>query len=467
LRVSRLIRSESFRLAAAFAGLFLALSGALIAAVLWIVDRTQISALQSANDADIVTIENGFHDEGRDEAVEVVRQMVGSQHHGGDYALGAYIVLEDDTAGKLAGNLPDVPRHVGIQRLTFPGLADAVGTQPSERREGPHQPEILGRGLYIAPAVYVFVGRSTLQVIATRSSILEAFLWIAGGTITLGCVGGILFGSRFLRRVDSITRTCEAIVAGRFNERIPVRESGNEWDRLARAINEMLNRISILLDNLRQVSSDVAHDLRTPLTRLRARLEETRLKSTSTQEYQTAIARAIEDTDQLLALFSALLRISQIESGSRLASLAPVSLSELLRQVYQLYLPVAEDHEHELAVEIADHVTVLGDAQLLTQMFSNLIENAIRHTPVRTRIRIELTTAAGVATASVSDNGPGIPEGEHSKVLRRFYQLSRGRSAGGHGLGLAMVSAIVTLHKATLSLTDERPGLRVSAQFAA
>ena len=339
--------------------------------------------------------------------------------------------------------------------------------RPSTARSSvsPRHGEILGRGTYIAPGVYVFVGRSTHQVLATRHSILKAFVWIAVGAISLACLGGAWYGTQFLRRVDSITRTCEAIIAGRFNERIPARESGNEWDRLARAINEMLNRISILLENLRQVSSDVAHDLRTPLTRLRTRLEEARLSSSTMQDYDAAVTRAIEDTDQLLALFSALLRISQIESGSRLASLAPLSLSDLLGQVHQLYQPVAEDHEHELSAEILENVKVLGDAELLTQMFSNLVENAIRHTPPRTRIRIGLTASAGAAVAFVSDNGPGIPEAEHAKVLRRFYQLSHSRSAGGHGLGLALVAAIANLHKATLSLTNENPGLRVSVQF--
>ncbi len=465
MQASRLIRSESFRLAAAFAGLFLALTGGLLVAVLWIVDRTQTSALRSANEADIATIENGFRDEGRDEAVEVVRQIMGSQRQLGDHPPAAFILLQDDAGRRLAGNLASVTPRIGLLRLAIPDSVVTPGRQRPGAREISPPGEILGRGLYIAPGTYAFVGRSTQQIIATRRSILDAFLWIAGAAVALACLGGVLLGSRFLRRVDSITSTCEAIVAGRFDERIAAREGGNEWDRLALAINKMLNRISILLDSLRQVSSDVAHDLRTPLTRLRARLEETRLKSSSMQEYEMAVGRAIEDIDQLLALFSALLRISQIESGSRLASLAPVSLSELLRQVHQLYLPVAEDHAHELAAEIADQVIVLGDAELLTQMFSNLIENAIRHTPARTCIRIDLTTTAGAALASVSDNGPGIPKAEYGKVLRRFYQLSHSRTAGGHGLGLALVAAIASLHRATLSLSDERPGLRISTQF--
>jgi signal transduction histidine kinase len=463
LHPTRLIKSESFRLALAFAGLFLALAGALIGTVLWIVDRTQVTALQSTNDADIVTVVNGFRDEGRDEAVEVVRQMVGSPRRQDAAEPAAYILLQDDSTGMLAGNLPAFEPRVGDLRLPLPDT-QRPGRHPEARSKAAHRAEILGRGAYIAPGLYVFVGRSTHQLLATRSLIVGAFLWIAAGALALACLGGILLGTKFLRRVDSITTTCEAIVAGRFNERIPIRAGGNEWDRLGRAINDMLNRISALLENLRQVSSDVAHDLRTPLTRLRTRLEQARLKSLTTQDYDAAVARAIEDTDQLLALFAALLRLSQIESGSRLGSLSRLSLSDLLRHVYQLYLPVAEDHGHELLAEIEDAVSVLGDVELLTQMFSNLVENAIRHTPAGTRIRIGLSKSIA-AVAFISDNGPGISDQEHVKVLRRFYQLSHSRSTGGHGLGLALVAAIASLHKATLLLANAEPGLRVSVQF--
>jgi signal transduction histidine kinase len=464
LRPNRLIKSESFRLAAAFTGLFLTLAGILTVAVLWIVDRTQLAALRRANHADIATVQNGYRDEGVDEAVEVVKQMVGPTLPADANRPVAYILLEKDGTGKLAGNLSMFSPRSGEWSLPMPEWNRGSGTDADEHPGARDRGAILGYGAYIAPGVYVFVGRSTHQILETRNAILDAFLWISGGSVILACLGGIWLGARFLSRVDAITRTCEAIVAGRFNERIPARESGNEWDGLARAINEMLNRISTLLENLRQVSSDVAHDLRTPLTRLRARLEEARLKSDTIQEFNTAVAHAIDDTDQLLALFSALLRISQIDSGSRLNALSRLSLSDLMNRVYQMYLPVAEDHQHPLLAEIERDVMVLGDQELLTQMFSNLVENAIRHTPAGTRIRIALA-GNGTPLALISDDGPGIPECERGKVLQRFYQLSHSRNTGGHGLGLALVAAIAGLHKAALSLEEAGPGLCVRVTF--
>jgi signal transduction histidine kinase len=219
------------------------------------------------------------------------------------------------------------------------------------------------------------------------------------------------------------------------------------------------------MENLHQVSSDVAHDLRTPLARLRNRLEDARGGAVTTSDYAAAVARAIEDTDQVLAMFAALLRISQIEAGTRASAFAPLSLSGLLGGLVEMYRPVAEDARHRVTCDLQPEVWIRGDAELLTQLFSNLIENAINHTPPETTIRITLQATDVSVVASVSDDGPGIPDAESTKVLRRFYRLSGSRSAAGHGLGLALVSAIANLHHATLRLSNAQPGLCVSASF--
>ena len=271
-----------------------------------------------------------------------------------------------------------------------------------------------------------------------------------------------------MAQVDAITQTCERVIAGNLNERIPLRgHGGDEWDRLARAINEMLDRISALLENLQQVSSDVAHDLRTPLTRLRNRLETAGEKSTGIADYSAAIAHALEDTDQLLSMFSALLRISQIEAGTRVQTFAPVSLSALLERMYQLFAPVAEDCGHTLTRQLEADVTVRGDEELLTQLFSNLIENALRHTPRGTHLHLELAATTSGLVAAIVDDGPGVPPEDYAKVTRRFYRGSASRTGEGHGLGLSLVAAIAQLHGAPLVLSDSGPGLRVAVTFTA
>ncbi len=453
MRQTRVFKTESFRSAALFATLFLILSWALLGAVYWIVDDTETAALVGAVDADINTIRNGYRDKGLSEAVEVVHQRLGSGEYSGADLPGGYILLEDPADGTLVGNLPPLNRQLGLFSFRPPGS------------RGPRVKAVLGRGVYIADGVYLFVGRDTGQIAATRARILRAFAWIEGVAIVLAGLGGIFFSVQFMRRIDAITRTCRSIVAGRFNDRIPLRGSGDELDSLSVAINNMLDRIATLLDNIRQVSSDVAHDLRTPLTHLRNRLEESRRKSVTAEDYASVVSQAIGDTDHLLAIFAALLRISQIESGSRLAAFSEVSLSELLERIHEMYRPVAEDQHQSLMKDIEQNVRIRGDGELLTQMFSNLIENSIRHTPSGTRILIRLAAAANTATASVEDEGPGIPSGEHDKVLRRFYRLTSSRSTPGNGLGLALVAAIAGLHNAKIELCDNHPGLRFLVSF--
>ena len=462
LRPNRIIKSDVFRFAALFAFLFLAFTGMLIGTVLWIVEGTQRVALTSANDADIATVTNGFLDEGLPEAVEVVKQRLGSASRIRVLHPDCYMVIETDSQQKLAGNLPLLPPRLGVFEIDLPRSEDqpkAAGTQT--RRP----PVILGRGIKVTTGAYLFVGRDTALLTATRERILSAFMWVGLGAVIVAVAGGLFLGSRFMRRVDAIADTCKNIIAGRLDERIPLIGREDEWDRLASVINEMLNKISALLENLRQVSSDVAHDLRTPLTRMRNRLEEAWAKSVSIPAYSAAVATAIDDMDQLLAMFSALLRISQVEAGTRLGTFKLVSLTGLLENIYQMYLPVAEDYGHSFTSILEDGVSIHGDAELLTQMFSNLLENAIRHTPEHTRIRITLKTEGKLVLASVADNGIGIDPSEHEKVLRRFYRVSSSRSSAGHGLGLALVAAIAQLHQAKLTLAAAKPGLQVTTKF--
>lgn len=468
MRRLRIVHSESFRLAALFAVLFLGLAGVLMGLTYWIVEGTQRAELLRVIDADIGTIDNGFRQEGIDEAVEVVRQRLGPAETA-DAVTGEYIYLADAT-GKRAGNLDSFAAEVGVvwMRRSRHEHSDGnaartlgLAKEPDEYERG----TVLGRGVFIAKDVYLFVGRDTATIVATRTRLIDAFGWVTGVTILLAAIGGIVFSVQFLRRIDAITRTCNAIVAGRFNDRIALRGNDDEMDRLANAINMMLDRIGALMENLQQVSSDIAHDLRTPLTHLRQRLEEARDKSSTVEDYSVSVARAIEDTDELLSIFRALLRISQIDTGTRLAAFRTLSLSDVLNELGAMYVPVAEDAGKTLRVRVENGACIDGDKELLTQLFSNLIENALGHTPPGTQVVVSLKLDPAAVVASVADSGPGIPENERAKVLRRFYRLSVSRSSRGYGLGLALVSSIANLHDASLVLSDNAPGLRATVSF--
>jgi signal transduction histidine kinase len=449
LRLTRQANSESVRLAAAAAGIFILATGALIAAVLWIVADTQRSALLRDSEADISSVFAGFTQDGLGEAEEVVRQRLSDSGRAASES-GIYISIEDAGRQVVAGNLPPLPHRSGAFETRLLG---AAGTPPVD---------VFGEGRPLGAEHYLFVGRDLGPLRAARMRILQAFLWVLLGAIVVAAAGGFLLAARLINRVDAITRTCENITAGRLQERIPLTGNGAEWDRLSRAINDMLSRIEALLQNLQQVSSDVAHDLRTPLTRMRNRLEVAHNSSSIAAEYSLAMTRAIEDTDEILSLFGALLRISQIEAGTRAGSFKPVDLSALLLKVEQIFKPVAEDHRQQLDTRLAANVKIMGDQELLLQMFSNLVENSITHTPAGTRIRVDLQrSSAGQVVAGVADDGPGIPAAESSKVTRRFYRLSSSRSSPGHGLGLALVDAIAQLHGGRLALSDGNPGLKV------
>jgi signal transduction histidine kinase len=223
----------------------------------------------------------------------------------------------------------------------------------------------------------------------------------------------------------------------------------------------MLDRIQQLMDGLRQVSSDIAHDLRTPLGRLRQHLEDARERAKTTADYDTATEAAIVEADELLETFSALLRIAQVEAGAQKSAFAELDLSALARSVGEAYQPAAEDSGHKLDIHVEVGVHLTGDRQLVAQMLSNLVENALRHTPAGSKVTLALRRAGTNFEIDVADNGPGIPEAERGKVFDRFYRLDRSRSTAGSGLGLALVKAIAGMHGLTIELVDRKPGLGV------
>lgn len=296
----------------------------------------------------------------------------------------------------------------------------------------------------------------------------NAFSIVLGISVLLGLVAGFLLTKGVLWRVEAVTRTAEAIIAGDMTQRIAPTGAGDEFDRLATSLNAMLDRIVQLMDSLQQVSNDIAHDLRTPLSRLRQNLERTRIHPVTTEDTGAAIERAIEEADGLLATFSALLRIAQVEAGSQRAAFQPVDLTEVVATVCEAYALDVEDDGRALTCTIAPGVTIDGDRELLAQLLANLIENALAHTPRGTEIRVSLCRPDPVERGpaiEVADNGPGIPAAERENVVRRFYRLERSRTTPGNGLGLSLVAAIARLHGAALRLSDPEPGLRVIIAF--
>jgi signal transduction histidine kinase len=441
----RFLRTEGFRLSAIYAGVF-ALSVVILGALVLVTTnqalRDQIVAFSSS---DIAAIRDGYASEGIPEASEVMHQLMA-----GPGSRGFYLLQKDGKV--LDGNAPAMPAHAGPTQTVF--------------STGGRDHEVLGVGAFLAPGLYAFAGSDTTELHAVQSHILKVMLLLFAGAMLLAVAGGSLVSWSFLRRTDAMARACRDIMDGDLKRRIPVRGTQDELDRLAETINEMLSRIAALMENLSQVSNDIAHDLRTPVTHLRHRLERARGDSKTVEDYRDALEAAITKADEILGLFAALLRIAQIEGGARRAAFAPLELGQLLEQLRQLFEPVADEAGHVLQLDGSGNEMVRGDRQLLIQLFSNLIENAIVHTPPGTNIVLSLRRAAGHAVVAVRDDGPGVPRDEHERLFRRLYRREASRSQPGYGLGLSLAMAIAELHGATIRIQDGiKPGLTVEVSF--
>ena len=291
--------------------------------------------------------------------------------------------------------------------------------------------------------------------------------FIAGfvAVIALGFGGALLLGGYLRRRLTAIGGAAEAISGGDFSRRMPVSERHDEFDQLAGVLNSMLEMIQRLLDNLRQVSSDVAHDLRTPLTRLRNALEESGRAPGEVETQRAVIADGINRVDEILSLFAAILRISEVESGQIRRLFARFDLSALITDLAESYAPAVQEEGRSLTWSVEPGLTIDGDRELIAQAVTNLLENAQRHTNAGTAIEISLVRIGTAARIVVADNGPGVAAEDRASITKRFIRLEYSRSKAGHGLGLNLVAAIVGLHRGKLDFSDNQPGLRATLEL--
>jgi signal transduction histidine kinase len=288
--------------------------------------------------------------------------------------------------------------------------------------------------------------------------------WGFGLALPLAVAGGIATSLVTLRRIEAINRATLKIRHGHLGERVPVSDVDDEFNRLAQNINAMLDGIEELTEGMRQVTNDIAHDLRTPLARLRQDWEWAQ-GTPQVQNYEALVDKSISKIDDVLNTFSSLLRISQIETGSTDKYLSSVDLSCLFRDLIESFATVAEDSGKTLSSDVRDGLKFFGEKALLRQMIVNLIENCIQHTPPGTKITVELSKNKSGPYAVIADNGPGIPEWAREKVFRRFFRLDESRQTPGNGLGLSLVAAIAKDQGISVQLSDNQPGLRVLLRF--
>jgi len=306
----------------------------------------------------------------------------------------------------------------------------------------------------------LLVGRDVRARAELRDVLRDGLLWAMALMFALGVVGAILIRSLFRRMIRDISATTRAIARGDLTRRIAKTGDGDEFDELAGIINDMLERIARLMDGVRHVSNSIAHDLRTPITRARTRLEDASLHAQSEDDLRSAIERATQDLDGIVGVFEALLRIAEIEAGSRRAAFARIDLAPLIHDIDELYRAVAEERGLVLETLIPDSLPLLGDRELIQQAIANLLDNALKFSPPNAVISLAARIDESAIEISVADRGPGIAEVDRERATERFFRAESARTTSGSGLGLALVAAVAQLHYGTLRLTDNHPGLR-------
>lgn len=454
---NRLLRSSGFRTGLLYTVLFTLSVLVLLGVVYWQTAGYMEKQLRDVINADIQSLHVSYHQEG----IAGLRRAIEDRLHAAHGNTSRFVLL-DAKGNVVAGNLtlPVSDIQIGWAELQLPG--PSLQQEPNESEDS-HI--VLGRGLDLENGDYLFVGQDAHQLDELRELLFSAFFWVSAVTLLLSGIGGAIMGRRTLHQIDAINRVAGEIVQGNLTHRIPARGTGDEFDILTEHLNRMLERIEALMEGMRQVTNDIAHDLRTPLGRLRQKLDSARRNAATVEAYQQAVDTAIDETDEILGTFGALLRIAQIESGSRRARFATVDLAAILDTVLEVYEPVAEEDGYRLTGKIEAGIQIRGDRDLLVQLFANLIENSLRHTPKGSHIEVTLQGHARAIEVAVADNGPGIPEHARDKVRQRFYRLESSRSTPGSGLGMSLVAAIAELHSASLTLSDNAPGLRVGLQF--
>lgn len=445
----RLFHSYTLRLALLYAVIF---SGStLILFYFFYIFTASYMTQQMDNtiEAEIQGLAERYDNEGLEGLTQLIADRVSRQQATGN----SIYLLTTYTLQPLVGNLDRWPKDASIDNdwLEF----------TLEVNEQTRETHLARARIFRLPGRYgLLVGRDINQLTQAKRRIVQALTWGLAIMVLLAFLGGMVLSRRTVRKIERINQTARSIMSGDLSRRVQVTNRNDDFDQLASNLNRMLDRIQTLMEDIRRVSDNIAHDLRTPLTRLRQHLEQARLQAPPDSTAAANLENSIREADTLLTTFNALLRIARIEAGQITAGFSHLDLKVLLDDVVEFYEPLAEEKEQQLEIQLRNNIPIRGDRDLLFQALANVFENAIKYTPAKGKIRIALSQMADQAVITIADNGPGIPEEEREKVFRRFYRLDQSRSTAGNGLGLSMVSAIVGMHDGEIDLADNYPGLK-------
>ncbi len=451
-RRTPMFRSAGFRFGILYASLF-GLSALALAAFLWwttvgLLDRQTDAAIN----ADTQGLAERYQEGGLPALIETIDQRLATNIDDN-----AIYLLVGPRFDRIAGNLNAWPRGVTLDTNWFELPVERAGLKGVARL---HEFNLAG-------GFHLLVGRDSHVRSQLRRLLTAALLWSAVVALILGMLGGALVRGAFRATVADVSATAAAIAAGDLSRRVRIAGTDDEFDLLAAAVNDMLDRIMRLMDGVKQVSNAIAHDLRTPIARARTRLEDAAIHARSPDELHAAIERAQADLDGVVGVFQAILRIAEIEAGARRSAFVTFDLSALITDMTELYTAPAEEAGLRLDAAIQYEISLHGDRDMIQQAVANLLDNAVKFSPTGTTVQLTLAASRDGVRIEVADRGPGIPEADRTRATERFFRGEQARSTPGSGLGLALVQAVATLHGGTLTLADNAPGLRAILKLPA
>jgi hypothetical protein len=454
--LGKLLRTTAFKLTLVYLGIFVLFAASLLAYFALNTRRLITEQITATVNREVNGLSEQYGQGGLRRLVTVVD--VRSRRPGSSL----YLVTTPSGEG-LAGNVGSLE----------PGVLDRPGWLETNyhRLESPEGADhrALVRVVQLPGGFHLLVGRDLDERERLFGIVVNAGQWSLALVIVLGLLGGFFVSRRVLSRIDAMTGTAQTIMAGDLSGRLPVAGTGDELDRLADNVNAMLDRIEALMRGLKEVSDNIAHDLKTPLTRLRNRCEQALRSATGEASYRAALESTIAESDDLIRTFDALLMIARAESGQARENMTEFDASEIARDVGELYEPVADEKGIALKIDAPAAAPVRGNRELVSQALANLIDNAIKYAGPNGKVNgvpAEIVVRAGDdgerITLSVADRGPGIPDADRGRVVERFVRLEQSRSEPGSGLGLSLASAVARLHGGELKLEDNHPGLRTT-----
>ncbi len=458
-KLARIIKTLTFRLALVYVGLF-SLSVILLFAFIYTFEMNQLQdQISDSIRMQYSYLADEYRQSGSSGVEARIKELISDDSEGNEVYL-----LVNSKNEKLAGNLSEWPANA-VKESKYEKDGNWSHFMIEGTRTNPKNVAVRAIIIPLSKWRNLLVGQSLQSNERIEQTIVQAFWASLALTLFMAFIGAIIMTRSVMRRINVINRSANTIIHGNLSVRIPFTQGGDEFDELSSNLNDMLDKIEMLLSSLSQFANNIAHDLRSPLNRIINRLDAGLRTIDNSNPARKILEKNIHDIQELVGTFNSILKISELEANTEFRAFAACNLSSIINNLVELYEPYGAEKNIAVTSEITDPLVIYGEKNLLTQAFANLLDNALKFTPEGGTIRITSHSTAKTTTIVVADNGPGIPPEYRHKVFEKFFRLEESRNTKGNGLGLSLVGAIARIHNIDIILADNNPGLRVELSF--